>query len=169
MTPKSLLRHRHSVSPLTDLTEGSFHTVLDDSKIKDRNAVERIVLCTGKIYFDLDDERTRREQQTAAIIRLEQLYPMPQEQLMAMLAEYPSCKTIVWCQEEPRNQGSWHRIQNQLSRLTRDDQNLEYVSRHASAPPAVRYYQKHLEEQKNLVSEALGSESAALTATAVGS
>ena len=94
---------------------------------------------------------------------------MPQEQLMAMLAEYPSCKTIVWCQEEPRNQGSWHRIQNQLSRLTRDDQNLEYVSRDASASPAVGYYKKHLEEQKNLVSEALGSESAALTATAVGS
>ena len=169
MTPKSLLRHRHSVSPLTDLTEGSFHTVLDDSKIRDRNAVERIVLCTGKIYFDLDDERTRRDQQTAAIIRLEQLYPMPQEQLMAMLAEYPSCKTIVWCQEEPRNQGSWHRIQNQLSRLTRDDQSLEYVSRDASASPAVGYYQKHLEEQKNLVSEALGPESAALIATAVGS
>lgn len=169
MTPKSLLRHRHSVSPLTDLTEGGFHTILDDSKIKHRNTIERIVLCTGKVYFDLDAERTRRDQQTAAIIRLEQLYPMPQEKLMGMLAEYPNCKTIVWCQEEPRNQGSWHRIQNQLARLIRDDQNLEYVSRDASASPAVGYYQKHLEEQENLVSEALGPESAALAATVVGS
>ena len=131
--------------------------------------MERIVLCTGKVYFDLDEERTRRDQQTTAIIRLEQLYPTPQEQLAVMLAAYPNCKTIVWCQEEPRNQGSWHRIQNHLARAIRDDQRLEHVSRDASASPAVGYYQKHLEEQKNLVSEALGPESAALTATAVGS
>jgi 2-oxoglutarate dehydrogenase E1 component len=169
MTPKSLLRHRHSVSPLTDLTEGRFQNLIDDGSIENKAAVERIVLCTGKVFFDLDEGRAAREDQTTALIRLEQLYPMPQEQLEAALAGYPNCKTLVWCQEEPRNQGSWHRIQNHLSRAIRQDQRLEHVSRDASASPAVGYYQKHIEEQETLVNEALGSQSASLAATVSGS
>jgi len=169
MTPKSLLRHRHSVSPLTDLTEGHFQNLIDDASIEDKAAVERIVLCTGKVFFDLDAGRAARKDQTTALIRLEQLYPMPQEQLGAALARYPNYKTLVWCQEEPRNQGSWHRIQNHLSRAIRQDQQLEHVSRDASASPAVGYYQKHLEEQETLVNEALGWQSASLAATASGS
>jgi 2-oxoglutarate dehydrogenase E1 component len=94
---------------------------------------------------------------------------MPQEELETALAGYPNCQTLVWCQEEPRNQGSWHRIQNHLSRALHKGQRLEHVSRDASASPAVGYYQKHLEEQETLVNEALGSPSASLAATAAGS
>ena len=168
MTPKSLLRHRLSVSPLADLTDGGFHGLLDDTRISDAGTVDRIVLCTGKVYFDLDEERTRRDQQTTAIVRIEQLYPLPQEALDTMLARYPNCKTVVWCQEEPRNQGSWHRIQNHLARAVSDGQDLEHVSRDASASPAVGYYQKHVEQQEQLVAEALGPEPTVLAATAVG-
>ena len=168
MTPKSLLRHRLSVSPLADLTDGGFHGLLDDTRISNAGTVDRIVLCTGKVYFDLDKERTRRDQQTTAIVRIEQLYPLPQEALDTMLARYPNCKTVVWCQEEPRNQGSWHRIQNHLARAVSDGQDLEHVSRDASASPAVGYYQKHVEQQEQLVAEALGPEPTVLAATAVG-
>ena len=169
MTPKSLLRHRHSVSSLNDLTEGHFQNLIDDTSIKDKAAVTRVVLCTGKVFFDLDEGRIAREDPTTAIIRLEQLYPMPQEELETAFAGYPNCQTLVWCQEEPRNQGSWHRIQNHLSRALHKGQRLEHVSRDASASPAVGYYQKHLEEQETLVNEALGSPSASLAATAAGS
>ena len=93
----------------------------------------RVVLCTGKVFFDLDEERIARKDTTTAIIRLEQLYPIPQEELETALAGYPNCQTLVWCQEEPRNQGSWHRIQNHLSRALRKGQRLQHVSRDASA------------------------------------
>lgn len=169
MTPKSLLRHRHSVSSLNDVTQGHFQNLIDDTSIQDKAAVMRVVLCTGKVFFDLDEERIARKDATTAIIRLEQLYPIPQEELETVLAGYPNCQTLVWCQEEPRNQGSWHRIQNHLSRALRKGQRLQHVSRDASASPAVGYYQKHLEEQETLVTEALGSPSASLAATASGS
>ena len=169
MTPKSLLRHRHSVSSLNDMTQGHFQNLIDDTSIQDKAAVTRVILCTGKVFFDLDEGRIARKDSTTAIIRLEQLYPMPQKALETALAGYPNCQTLVWCQEEPRNQGSWHRIQNHLSRALRKGQRLQHVSRDASASPAVGYYQKHLEEQKTLVNEALGSPSASLAATASGS
>ena len=169
MTPKSLLRHRHSVSSLNDLTEGHFQNLIDATSIAHKAAVTRVVLCTGKVFFALDEGRIARGDPTTAIIRLEQLYPMPQEELETALAGYPHCQTLVWCQEEPRNQGSWHRIQNHLSRAIHKGQRLEHVSRAASASPAVGYYQKHLEEQETLVNAALGSPSASLAATVAGS
>ena len=169
MTPKSLLRHRHSVSSLNDVTQGRFQNLIDDTSIQDKAAVTRVVLCTGKVFFDLDEGRIARKDSTTAIIRLEQLYPMPQEELETALAGYPNFQTLVWCQEEPRNQGSWHRIQNHLSRAIRKGQRLQHVSRDASASPAVGYYQKHLEEQETLVNEALGSPAASLAATGSGS
>jgi 2-oxoglutarate dehydrogenase E1 component len=158
MTPKSLLRHRASISPASDLSQGVFHPVLDEIDALDRPAVNRIILCSGKVYFDLLEERTRRQQTDTAIIRIEQLYPFPQDQLETILNHYPNRRQVVWCQEEPRNQGSWHRIQNHLGRAVAGDQSLEYVSRQASAAPATGSYQQYLTEQKQLVSEALGAE-----------
>jgi len=158
MTPKSLLRHRASISPVSDLSQGAFHPVLDEVDALDRTAVNRIVLCSGKVYFDLLEERTHRQQTDTAIIRIEQLYPFPQDHLETILNHYPNRDQVVWCQEEPRNQGSWHRIQNHLSRAVTNDQSLEYISRPASAAPATGSYQQYLTEQKQLVSNALGAE-----------
>jgi 2-oxoglutarate dehydrogenase E1 component len=157
MTPKSLLRHRASISPASELSQGVFHPVLDEIDALDRPAVNRIILCSGKVYFDLLEERTRRQQTDTAIIRIEQLYPFPQDHLETILNHYPNRHQVVWCQEEPRNQGSWHRIQNHLGRAVAG-QSLEYVSRQASAAPATGSYQQYLTEQKQLVSEALGAE-----------
>jgi len=167
MTPKSLLRHKLAVSPVRELSEGAFQPVLADADITHCSQVDRVILCSGKVYFDLVEERSRRGQANTAIIRIEQLYPFPEEALDAELRAFNKCKTIVWCQEEPRNQGSWHRIQNHLSRAIQPDQQLEYVSREASASPAVGSHQKHVEQQALVVSQALGPE-ANLKAKAVG-
>jgi len=167
MTPKSLLRHKLAVSPVTELSDGSFKNVLPDAEIIQPHQVDRVILCSGKVYFDLVEERSRREQMNTAIVRIEQLYPFPQDELESALEAFPKCKTIVWCQEEPRNQGSWHRIQNHLSRATQSHQQLLYVSREASASPAVGSHQKHVEQQALVVSEALGPH-ASLNAKAVG-
>ena len=155
MTPKSLLRHRQSVSDVSELSSNGFLNVIDDPQIENRKAVTRIVLCSGKVYFSLIDARAKSDDSKKAIIRIEQLYPFPQNQLESILKEYPNCKTVVWCQEEARNQGSWHRIQNQLSRAISSDQKLTYVSREPSASPAVGSHQKHVEQQEQLVKEAL--------------
>ncbi len=167
MTPKSLLRHKLAVSPVRELSEGAFQPVLADADITHCSQVDRVILCSGKVYFDLVEERSRRGQANTAIIRIEQLYPFPEEALDAELRAFNKCKTIVWCQEEPRNQGSWHRIQNHLSRAIQPDQQLEYVSREASASPAVGSHQKHVEQQALVVSQALGPEPN-LKAKAVG-
>ncbi len=155
MTPKSLLRHRQSVSDVSELSSNGFLNVIDDPQIENRKAVTRIVLCSGKVYFSLIDARAKSDDSKKAIIRIEQLYPFPQDQLESILKEYPNCKTVVWCQEEARNQGAWHRIQNQLSRAISSDQQLMYVSREPSASPAVGSHQKHVEQQEQLVKEAL--------------
>ncbi|MDB4827119.1 2-oxoglutarate dehydrogenase E1 component, partial [Gammaproteobacteria bacterium] len=155
MTPKSLLRHRQSVSDVSELSSSGFLNVIDDPQIENRKAVTRIVLCSGKVYFSLIGARAKSDDAKTAIIRIEQLYPFPQDQLESILKEYPKCKTVVWCQEEARNQGSWHRIQNQLSRAINKDQQLAYVSREPSASPAVGSHQKHVEQQEQLVKEAL--------------
>ena len=155
MTPKSLLRHRQSVSDVSELSSNGFLNVIDDPQVENRKAVTRVVLCSGKVYFSLIDARAKSDDFKTAIIRIEQLYPFPQDQLESILKEYPKCKTVVWCQEEARNQGSWHRIQNQLSRAISSDQQLVYVSREPSASPAVGSHQKHVEQQDQLVKEAL--------------
>ena len=111
VTPKSLLRHRHSVSSLNDMTQGHFQNLIDDASIQDKAAVTRVVLCTGKV-FDLDEGRIARKDSTTAIIRLEQLYPLPQEELETALAGYPNRQTLVWCQESLiiRDPGTGSRI-----------------------------------------------------------
>ncbi len=153
-TPKSLLRHKLSVSSLEDLSEGSFQTVIDDVQDIDRKHVDRVILCSGKVYFDLHEERISREQFHTALIRVEQLHPFPRERLSEMLHQYPEAKTVVWCQEESKNQGSWYQIQHHLKDSLAPWQTRMYAGRAASAAPAVGFYKLHLEQQNQFLEQA---------------
>jgi 2-oxoglutarate dehydrogenase E1 component len=160
MTPKSLLRLRTCQSALDDLTEGSsFHRVLPEAeKLKDDDAVQRVVLCTGKVYYDLAAERAKRSVKDIAIVRLEQIYPFPANTLGAELNRYPNAE-IVWCQEEPENMGAWsfvdRPIEQVLSKLTVKARRPRYVGRRAAASPATGLNKRHQQEQAELVDAAL--------------
>lgn len=156
ITPKSLLRHKDAVSPLEELAEGSFHTVIGEVDELDPKKVTRVVLCSGKIFYELMAYRREQKIQNTAVVRVEQLYPFPQDALQAELKKWPKAKDIVWCQEEPSNQGAWHWLasQHHLVRSASGAQNLSIVSRPASASPAVGYYAKHLAQQKAVVTGA---------------
>ncbi|MEX0732475.1 MAG: 2-oxoglutarate dehydrogenase E1 component [Aquisalimonadaceae bacterium] len=157
MTPKSLLRHKLSTSSLDDLATGSWKDVIDEvDDIKPRD-VERVVLCSGKVYFDLLTERRKREMTNVAIIRIEQLYPFPEDELAQLLRRrYSKAETVTWCQEEPKNQGAWYSSQHHFRRCMKDGQELRYAGREASASPASGYPKLHHEQQRKLVDEALG-------------
>ncbi len=156
MTPKSLLRHRDSVSSLEDLASGGFQVVIDDPATPAPDQVKRLVLCAGKVYFDLAKERDERGLDELAIVRVEQLYPFPRDELGAIIERYASASEVIWCQEEPMNQGAWFQIRHHLQACIRDDQSLDYAGRRPSASPAVGYYQIHVEQQQRLVHQALG-------------
>ncbi len=161
MTPKSLLRHKQSVSSLEDLASGSFQLVIDDPAGPQSDKVERIVFCAGKVYFDLAKARDEAEGDLdhVALVRVEQLYPFPREELTAIIERYSKADQVIWCQEEPMNQGAWFQIRHHLQACVRDDQQLDYSGRAASASPAVGYYQVHVEQQERLVRDALGLDS----------
>ncbi len=161
MTPKSLLRHKQSVSSLEDLAEGRFQLVIDDPRAPDPNKVERVVFCAGKVYFDLAKKRDEAngDLDHVALVRVEQLYPFPRDELTAIIERYENAGQVVWCQEEPMNQGAWFQIRHHLQACVRDDQALDYAGRAPSASPAVGYYQVHVEQQDKLVRDALGLES----------
>ncbi|HKJ95489.1 MAG TPA: 2-oxoglutarate dehydrogenase E1 component, partial [Gammaproteobacteria bacterium] len=156
MTPKSLLRHKLSTSVLDDLSKGRFHTVIDDiDDIKPKN-VRRVVFCSGKVYYDLLQERRKRETDDVAIVRIEQLYPFPEKELSNLLRRrYKGASDVVWCQEEPKNQGAWYQIQHHFLNALSKDQSLTYAGRDASASPAAGYAKLHHEQQRRLVEEAL--------------
>ncbi len=157
MTPKSLLRHKLSVSTVSDLTEGKFQTVIGEiDAIKPEN-VKRVVICSGKVYYDLLEERRLKNIDDVAILRLEQLHPFPKHYLKAELDKYTAASQIVWCQEEPKNQGSWYQISYYLRMLRNKSlkQKLKYIGREGSPSPAVGYYKLHVEQQRKLVLEAL--------------
>ena len=159
MSPKSLLRHKNASSSLADLANGSFQTVIGEVDKVDAKKVSRVILCSGKVYFDLLAARRERNITNIAIVRVEQLYPFPKEHLEKELAKYPKATEIVWCQEEPRNQGAWywiasrHHLETQLG----TKQRMLLVARPASSSPAVGYLAKHNEQQKALVESALGA------------
>lgn len=155
MTPKSLLRHKASTSALKELTDGSFQLVIDDPATLKAKDVKRIVFCSGKVYFDLAAQRDELEQKDTALVRVEQLYPFPREELQAIIKRYAGAKEVVWCQEEPMNQGAWFQIRHHIQACIKKDQQLLYVGRATSASPAVGYYQVHLQQQKQLVGDAL--------------
>ncbi|HEX9626222.1 MAG TPA: 2-oxoglutarate dehydrogenase E1 component [Acidiferrobacterales bacterium] len=156
MTPKSLLRHRQAVSSLEDLTDGGYHTILPEVDPLDDAAVKRVVLCSGKVYYDLIDKRRADKRDDVAILRMEQLYPFPEEALAAGLKRYPNAQSYVWCQEEPKNQGAWYASQHHVRSVIGRDTPLDYAGRPASAAPAVGYVPVHVEQQRRLVAEALG-------------
>ncbi|MDE1943188.1 MAG: 2-oxoglutarate dehydrogenase E1 component [Betaproteobacteria bacterium] len=155
ITPKSLLRRKEATSDLRDLANGSFQSVIPETESLDSAKVRRIVACSGKVYYDIVAERKARGIEDVAVIRLEQLYPFPHTEFAAEMKKYPKARSVVWAQEEPGNQGAWHRIQHYLARNMRPDQQLSYALRPSSASPAVGYLAKHNEQQKALINAAL--------------
>ena len=117
MTPKSLLRHKQAVSTLEDLSEGSFQVAIADELESDASLVKRVVLCSGKVYYDLIDRRRENEQDNVAIIRVEQLYPFPLIELRTLMQQYSNLEDVVWCQEEPMNQGAWYNSQHHMVKI----------------------------------------------------
>jgi 2-oxoglutarate dehydrogenase E1 component len=157
MSPKWILRHKLATSSLEELAEGKFHNVLSDDLIKPEG-VKKVVLCSGKIYYHLLETRMESGQDDVALIRLEQLYPFPKAELLDVLAKYINVSQIAWCQEEPRNQGAWfqirHRIEGAIEAIY-PTAKVEYAGRISSAAPACGYMSLHLEEQQQLINDAL--------------
>jgi 2-oxoglutarate dehydrogenase E1 component len=160
MTPKSLLRKKEAATPLAELATGGFQVIIPEAEKIAAKKVKRVIFCAGKVYYDLAAERAKRAIEDIAIERIEQLYPFPHEEFQARIEAYPGAKSVVWAQEEPGNQGAWHRIQHYLLRHMRPDQQLSYAGRASSAAPAVGYLQLHNEQQKELVEAALSWDSA---------
>lgn len=156
-SPKSLLRHKESVSPLEEFANGKFNPVNEDweSREIEPEKVERVILCSGKVYYDLRAERKVRAIANLPLVRLAQLYPFAHDEFRAQIARYKSAKEIVWCQEEPRNQGAWRHIQHYLVKHLLPHQKLYYAGRDSSASPAAGYKSLHDKQQKELVNQAL--------------
>jgi 2-oxoglutarate dehydrogenase E1 component len=155
MTPKSLLRHKLAVSSLEDLTRGRFQRVIDEVDAIDPAGVRRVILCSGKVYFDLLEKRSGDDRRDVAIVRVEQLYPFPHQELSDVLGRYAGVREFVWCQEEPKNQGAWYPTEHNLRAAVRGGE-LIYAGRPASAAPAVGYPLLHIKQLCALVDEAFG-------------
>ncbi|MEI7537455.1 MAG: 2-oxoglutarate dehydrogenase E1 component [Comamonadaceae bacterium] len=159
LTPKSLLRAKDAASPLSEFTKGCFQTVIPESKdevIKRADKVKRVVACSGKVYYDLLKKREEKGVDDVAILRVEQLYPFPHKAFAAELKKYPNAVELVWCQDEPQNQGAWFFVQHYILENMAEGQKLGYSGRAASASPAVGYSHLHQEQQKALVEGAFG-------------
>lgn len=158
MTPKSLLRHKEAISALEDFSDGSFQTVLADPHVTEPESVNRIVFCSGKVFYDLHAKRVEDGLNNIALVRIEQLYPFPEEDMRASLQLYPNLKTATWCQEEPMNQGAWYSSQHHMRRVLWGELPkvyLAYTGREASAAAAAGYMSLHVRQQEQLVSDAL--------------
>jgi 2-oxoglutarate dehydrogenase E1 component len=155
MTPKSLLRHPLSVSRLEELSGSGFQNVIDEVDEIRPSAVTRIVFCSGKVYFDLLKSRRESKVESVAIVRIEQLYPFPSDEYEAILQKYSNAREIIWCQEEPQNQGSWYQIRHRLQSKLNDNHELLYAGRAGAAAPATGIAALHEQQQRNLVEAAL--------------
>ena len=155
MTPKSLLRLPAATSNIEQLTEGGFSPILDDAKTTDRSAVKRIVLCSGKVFYDLEAGREGVPDPRVAVVRLEQFYPFPASGLAKIFSSYPNATQLLWTQEEPQNMGGWHFVENRLRAVKPENIELRFVGRSPSASPATGSYAIHELEQKQIVDEAL--------------
>lgn len=155
MTPKSLLRNPLAVSTLKDLTDGEFQLVIPEIDKVDAKNVERVILCCGKIYYELYEKRAELKLTNSVIIRIEQLYPFPEEMYCKVMSAYSHVKDIIWCQEEPQNQGAWNTMQLFVGSFLGKGQTLRYAGRAAAASPAVGYHSVHESEQEALVAQAL--------------
>ena len=155
MSPKSLLRNPLATSSLEEFTRGSFQNVISAPETLDRDSVTQVVMCSGKVYYDLLQARQARGIQHVAIVRLEQLYPFPRADFDQMVSEFPNAKTFVWCQEEPQNQGAWDQIKHRFSKMQNNGKHVYYVGRKSAAAPATGFPQVHQEEQEKLIDDAL--------------
>ena len=157
MTPKSLLRHPVAASELSDITQGSFQMVIPEVDDLDDEKVKRVILCSGKVYYDLVEHRRKQERDDVAIIRIEQLYPFPDELTCEQATRYENADKFIWCQEEAMNQGAWYSTQHHIRRaIGRNQHYLEYVGRPFLAAPAVGYMSLHKQQLEDLLNEALG-------------
>jgi 2-oxoglutarate dehydrogenase E1 component len=157
MTPKSLLRNKDAVSSLDELARGEFRTVIGETaSTVDPKKVKRVVVSTGKVYYDLLAARRERELDDVALLRVEQIYPFAHKAFETELKKFPNATQVVWCQDEPQNQGAWFYIQHHISETLKESQKLGYAGRPASASPAAGYYDKHYAQQKELIAAALG-------------
>ena len=155
-TPKSLLRNKDATSPLSEFTKGGFQTVIGETRELKADKVKRVIACSGKVYYDLMKKREDKGADDVAIIRVEQLYPFPHKAFGAELKKYPNATEVVWCQDEPQNQGAWFFIQHNIHENMLDGQRLGYAGRAASASPAVGYSHLHQDQQKALIEAAFG-------------
>lgn len=155
MTPKSLLRHPLAVSSMEELADGTYHNVIDEIDDINPSDVKRVVFCSGKVYYDLLDQRRKSEQKDIAIVRVEQLYPFPRVEMDEIVEKYNHVTDFVWCQEEPQNQGAWYCSQHHFWNSIPAKAQLTYAGRKASASPAVGYASVHIKEQQALVNDAL--------------
>ena len=154
MTPKSLLRHKLAVSTLDELANGEFQQLIPDGNA-DPKKVKRVVLCSGKVYYDLLEDAQKRGQQDVALVRIEQLYPFPRQALAAVLQTYAKAPHVIWCQEEPQNQGAWYQIKHHLTACLGAKQSLSYAGRARSPSPAAGHLAEHVAEQNALIADAL--------------
>ncbi|WP_207855944.1 2-oxoglutarate dehydrogenase E1 component [Sulfurisoma sediminicola] len=155
-TPKSLLRHKDATCSLADLATGTFQTVIGDVAEMDAKKVKRVVACAGKIYFELAAARREHKVDNVALLRIEQLYPFDDRRFVEELRKFPKATEVVWCQEEPENQGAWYAKAHRLNAALQKGQTLSVVSRPACASPASGYAARHVQEQKDVVERALG-------------
>jgi len=154
ITPKSLLRHKEAVSSLDELAGGKFHNVIGEVDALDAKKVKRVLVCSGKVYYELLAFRREKKLDHVAIIRLEQQYPFPHDDYKAAIARFPNAKEVVWCQEEPQNQGAWYRLNFYLRSDLDPRKSLYYAGRPVSASTAVGYTAKHNAEQRQLIEDA---------------
>lgn len=157
MTPKSLLRHKLAVSRVRDLADGQFQLIIPEIDKIIKKTCHRVILCSGKVYYELLEERRAQKIKDIAIVRIEQLHPFPDIELNKLLKSYSETSDIVWCQEEPRNQGAWYQIRHHIENCITDKQDVRYEGRDPSAAPAVGYYKLFLEQQRKLILSALSS------------
>ncbi|MEJ2383408.1 MAG: 2-oxoglutarate dehydrogenase E1 component [Xanthomonadales bacterium] len=155
MTPKSLLRSKAATSALEILSEGHFQRVIGDRGPGDPEEIRRVVFCSGKVYYDLAEKRDAENIREVAVMRAEQLYPFPEEELRGFVNEFPNATEVVWCQEEPKNQGAWYQIRHHLQNCIAKGHKLRYAGRPRSASPAVGYHSEHVKEQQRLVEQAI--------------
>jgi 2-oxoglutarate dehydrogenase E1 component len=157
LTPKSLLRDERSASPAADFTEGSFRPVIDDPAASDRDRVRRLVLCSGRVFFTLQAARDGQAADQVALVRVEELYPLPREELQTIVSRYRRAEEVVWVQEEPRNMGAWSFIEPRLRELLPDTCVLTYQGRDDAASPATGSFGLHEVEEKALVARVFGA------------
>jgi len=156
MSPKSLLRHKDAVSTLDELAGGRFQEVIGEVENLEPNGVRRVIACSGKVYYELVAYRREHKIADVAIIRLEQQYPFPHDAFKAAIGTFPRATEIVWCQEEPQNQGAWYRLRAYFRADALPRQVVSYAGRPVSASTAVGYMSKHLAQQKALIEAAFG-------------